>query len=304
MKLGIKIAPGPERYADVERTHAEFCEVWYNANKPGDYTELFSYLKIHAPHSGLHFWGAVSDGHLTTLAYPDSRILKESVHLIKQTIDTAARNRFSYVNIHPGTRALVCMDFATQSFTVTTPQKPISECEPIFLEQAHRVSDYAKSRGVVLTIESVPPKTANEWLTTGNRNDIIDLGELPLKTLLQAVENGAWFANDFGHTAANCASKKPKDIWTMLYDVSKTYASRTKLIHIGFLAPPFTGTDFHDRMDNPLLETSRAVPNNTKLIELLKLYKNRDDIYALVEPKSDHVKNFFLAQDLIKSACV
>jgi hypothetical protein len=125
-----------------------------------------------------------------------------------------------------------------------------------------------------------------------------------MTTLMKAIANNAWFANDFGHTAANCVSDSTKDIWAMLYDVSKTYASKTKLIHIGFLAPPFNGTDFHDHMDNPLLETNQAVPNNQQLIDLFKLFPDRDDVYALVEPMNDHVKNFFLAKTLLEQAGV
>lgn len=304
MKLGIKIAPGKGRFDDLKRTNAEFTEVWYNANAPDDYTDLFRYLTIHAPHSGLHFWGAIANGALATIAYPDTTVTNESLNLIKQTIDTAAKHSFSYVNIHPGTRSLVAMDFTTVTFTVLTKSQSVEECEPIFLHNAKELTDYGANRGVVLTIESVPPRTANQWLTTGVRNDVIDLGELPLTILTKAIENGAWFANDFGHTAANCLSDNTKDIWTMLYDVSKKYASQTKLIHVGFLAPPFNQTDFHDHMDNPLLQTNQTVPNNNQLIDLLKLFPDRDDVYALVEPKSDHVRNFFLAKALINQAGV
>jgi len=304
MNLGIKVAINDHSISDLERTHAEFAEVWYNANTPDDYTNLFSYLKTHALQSGLHFWGAIANGALATIAYPDTTVANQSLTLIKQTIDTAARNNFSYVNIHPGTRSLVHLDFKTVAFTVLTAPKPIDVCESIFLEHAKELTDYATKRGVVLTIESVPPRTANKWLTTGVRNNVIDLGELPITTLMKAVTNGAWFANDFCHTAANCLSDNTKDIWTMLYDVSKQYATQTKLIHLGFLAPPFNGTDFHDQMNNPLLQTTQAVPNNAQLIDLLKLFPNRNDVYALVEPMSDHVRNFFLAKTLLDQASV
>lgn len=304
MNLGIKVAPGQRSIDDLQHTNVQFAEVWYHANKPDEYRELFAYLKIHAPHSGLHFWGALANDALATIAYPDTTVANESMNLIKQTIDIAANNTFSYVNIHPGTRSLVQLDFKTVTFKVLTPQKPMTECEPVFLEHAKELHDYAVNRGVVLTIETVPPKTANKWLTTGVRTDPIDLGELPMTTLMKAINNGSWFANDFGHTAANCPSQDTKNIWAMLYDVSKTYASQTKLIHIGFLAPPFNNTDFHDHMDNPLLQTTQAVPNNNQLIDLLKLFPNRNDVYALVEPMNDHVKNFFLAKTLLEHAGV
>ena len=302
MKLGIKIAPGKNRYQDIEKTHAEFVEVWYNANKPDDYEDLFSYLKNYAPESGLHFWGAIDTGVLATLAYPDPDIIKQSIRLIEKTIEIAAQNTFSYVNIHPGTRALVTMDFETQACTLKSPPKKTGECEQIFLENADSISHFARENGVVLTIESVPPKTANRWLATGSRDTVIDLGELPLTTLLTAVDRGAWFTNDFGHTAANFDQSAPETIYPMLYDVSKKYASHTKLIHIGFLAPPYNGTDFHDSLDNPLLKTNATVPNNKQLVELLALYNDRDDVFALVEPHGNHIKNYFLAHALTTKA--
>jgi hypothetical protein len=298
MKLGIKVAPRQDSFEDITNTKAEFTEVWYNANKPDDYRDLFNFLHDHAPHSSLHFWGAIDNGTLATISYPDTKVIKETLALIKKTIDTAAKNNFSYVNIHPGTRSLVHMDFTTTAFTVLSKPQPVSVCEPIFFENAKDLSNYAANRGVLLTIESVPPEIANRKV----RGDTLHVGELPLQTLLHAVDMGIAFANDFCHTAANCSSQDTKDIWTMLYDVSKQYASQTKLIHIGFLIPPFNGTDFHDHMDNPLLQTHQSVPNNNQLIELFKLFPNRTDVYALVEPTNDHVKNYFLAKDLLMKA--
>lgn len=299
MHLGIKVASRQESIINLQQTNATFAEVWYNANKPTDYQELFSYLRVHAPHSGLHFWGAIDDNIMATIAYPDTKILNNSISLIKRTIDTAAENNFSYVNIHPGTRALVGIDMATVTFAVQSKPNPVEVCEPLFLENAQILSTYAKNKGVLLTIESVPVK--------GDRKKLLDFGELPLSSLFKAVTNGIAFANDFGHTAANFvfATKGNTDqMNTMLYDVSKTYASRTKLLHIGFLAPPFQGADFHDQLDNPLLETSQTIPNYNQLINILKLYKNRDDMFALVEPTNDHVKNFFLAKTLLTKAGV
>jgi len=303
MKLGIKVALNNHSKDDIIRTNAEFTEVWYNANTPDDYTDLFSYLKVYAPQSGLHFWGALANGSLATIAYPDKAVTDESLNLIQKTIDITAANNFSYVNIHPGTRSLVHLNFKTVSFTVLEPPKPIAVCEPIFLEHAQLLTEYAGQRGIQITIESVPPRTANQWPTAG-RNDVLDLGELPLITLLKAIDTGTNFANDFCHTAANFILDKPENTYKMLYDVTNRYSPKTKLIHIGFLAPPFNGTDFHDQLDNPLLTTTQTIPNTNQLIDLFKLFKNRDDVYSLVEPMNDHVKNFFLAKNLLTQAGV
>lgn len=304
MKLGIKVAPNNHSMQDLEQTHAAFTEVWFNIQEKDRYNDLFAVLRKNAPQSGLHFWGALQDGSMTTIAYPDTRVIHASMQLMRDTIDIAAEHGFSYVNIHPGTRTLHTMDFTTQQFTVQTPIVPVETAEPIFLENASTLTAYAKNRGVVLTVETVPCRSANNWLTTNGRTDPVDLGELPIGSLIRAQAHGIAIANDFGHTAAFTPDATPDQTWDHLNRYTALLASATRLIHIGFIIPPFNGTDCHDMLNNPLFETSQAIPNHEQIISLFQLFKNRPDIFALVEPRQDHADNYGWAKKLLLEAGV
>jgi hypothetical protein len=117
-----------------------------------------------------------------------------------------------------------------------------------------------------------------------------------------AMERGISIANDFAHTTANCTSDNPQELWTYLQDTSKRMLSHTRLLHISYVMRPHHGSDCHESLDHPKMATDEIVPNSMQMIELLKLYKNRGDIWALVEPTVDHVKNYFLAKTLLKFA--
>ena len=66
----------------------------------------------------------------------------------------------------------------------------------------------------------------------------------------------------------------------------------TKLLHIGFIIPPYNGTDYHSCLYYDEFKTETAVPNYNETKQLLKMFINRDDVGVLVEPEKDHVGNF------------
>jgi hypothetical protein len=68
---------------------------------------------------------------------------------------------------------------------------------------------------------------------------------------------------------------------------------------LGYVIPPYNGVDFHDSLDNPLLDTDDAIPNKKEMVKLLKIFENREDVWILVEPKEDHVKNYLLAGKIL-----
>lgn len=76
-------------------------------------------------------------------------------------------------------------------------------------------------------------------------------------------------------------------------------AHATRLIHLGFLMPPYNGTDNHDTLENPALDTDQALPNKQQMLQLLKCFKNRDDVWILTEPNGRHAQNYFLAQKIL-----
>jgi hypothetical protein len=73
-------------------------------------------------------------------------------------------------------------------------------------------------------------------------------------------------------------------------------------LHLGYIIPPYNGTDYHDHLDNPVFESPNAIPNKNQMIELLKIFRHQKNIWALVEPNGLHPKNYFLAQKLLVDA--
>lgn len=303
MKLGIKVGPRQNSITDLKETHAPFAEVWFRIDKQDDYTELFSYLIQQKIDTGLHFWGLTHDGLVPGIAYDDPRYIHESIDLFKQTIDIAAKNGFSYVNIHPGFQTRVACEYTNLIFSrVDDCVTPYEQAARIFLEHVDLLDTYAKQNHVLLTVETTPLMVQSGSLhDKTNRASVDDFKEfsylgLPVETLQFAI------ANDFGHTAANCISQTPEPVWDFLLQKTIALAPQTKLLHIGYIVPPFNGTDFHDQMDNPIFETNRSVPNKNQILELLKLFKHRDDVRGLVEPDGQHPKNYFLTQKLLANA--
>lgn len=301
MKLGIKTGPDNPYKQDIESTHPAMVELWYNASKPDDYTELFSYLKTQHLDIGLHFWGIVPGNKLTNLSYPDPVISKLSYTLVKQTIDVAARHGCAYVNIHPDLLILLQVDFDSMAIKQVSDPTDEPEAIRVFIQRVSELHEYAQTLGVKLTVETVPMRDAPTWNPDRDRTRVINIHQMPIQLHHDLARRSLYIANDFCHTACNMRSDDPQAVSEFLFSETKLLAPHTKLIHLGYVIPPFNGVDFHDSLDHPQFNTD-AVPNKKQTIELLKLFKNRDDVWILVEPKSDHVKNFFLAQELIKIA--
>ncbi|MBI3577245.1 TIM barrel protein [Candidatus Gottesmanbacteria bacterium] len=305
MILGIKVGPDRQSFLDLEQTNAPFAEVWFDVNRADEYMELFAELKRRHMQVGLHFWGIVSDQIMVSFGHPDQNVLDGSRKLVKQTIDIAAREGFAYVNIHPGSRAIVQMDLGHMDYPSISEPVPVEQANKIFLEEMRALDHYAKTKGVVLTVETVcrkVPKT--KWYEPSSRLNPIDLHQLPAASVAAAGSVGIAVANDFVHTESHAASENPTDIWTYLSDMTRQMAPQTRLVHLGFMVPPLNGCDTHDSLDNPLLETDQAVPNRRQMIELLKLFANRDDVWILVEPNGRHPENYFLAKKILEDAGV
>lgn len=305
MKLGMKVGPQPQSITDVQTACPDFVEVWYDCTRPDDYNNLFAFLQENRIETGLHFWGSLT-GLYPTLAYEDPDVTGEFMMLMKKTIDVAARNRFSYVNIHPGTRAKVAINYQEETFSVLSKPSQLHSSIERFIKNAKRLKQYAEQRSVLLTVETVAPISKNHWITNAmeGRNKPFNAYELPIQAIFSAAKEDIAIANDFAHTAASCITDDAKKVWDFLLETTKTLAPKTKLIHIGFLVPPYNGTDFHDHFDNPLFQTSKAVPNNHQMIQLLKLFQNQNNVFSLAEPNGRHVENFRFAQKMLAAAGV
>lgn len=155
MILGMKVGPDKQSLLDLAQTNAPFAEVWFNIARIDEYTELFDALKARRMQVGLHFWGVLDGGISPGFGYPDHAILEGSEKLVKKTIDIAARNAFQYVNIHPGNRAIVKMDLDRMDYPYVSEPIPLSRAEPIFLAEMVKLNEYAASKGILLTVETV-----------------------------------------------------------------------------------------------------------------------------------------------------
>lgn len=299
MKLGIKVGLRNEKESleNLTRTNPDCVEVWFDINKAGDYKDLFSVLKKRHIDVGLHFWGALPDKTYANISFPDPDLLNSSMTLIKKTIDIAAINNFQYVNIHPGSSAIVKVDFEKNHFTLLSKPVNLDISQNLFLENAKILNGYALSKGIVFTIETVPPKAPSNW-SDRERSFPMDIFELPFSSIEEAAKNGLFIANDFEHTAACKISKDPKEIYSFLKQKTQNLLPQTRLIHLGFIIPPYDGTDTHDSMENPLFETEVAIPNSNQMKELLELFKE-SDVWLIPEPKSHHVENYLKVIELI-----
>ena len=303
MKLGIKVGPQKQSILDLEETNAPFAEVWFRIDKKDDYDNLFSFLRKKHIDTGLHFWGLTHEDVVPTLTHDDVSLLQESMSLMKQTIDIAYQNTFSYVNIHPGFRMRIGCEYTDLVFSPKDDRiVPYEQATIHFLDSVEQLTAYAKRKNVVLTVETTPIRLQTGSLYNNeNRLSVQDCSEysylhLPTDTLQFAI------ANDFGHIAANRISEHAKPVWDFLYKKTIEYAPKTRLLHLGFIVPPYNGTDYHDQLDNPIFETPDAVPNKNQMVDLLRLFQKRDDVWALAEPNGQHVKNYFIAQKLLTDA--
>lgn len=303
MTLGIKSGLRGDSIRDVTLTRPAFTEIWFNVTNSDAYEPLFEGLERLSVPSALHFWGMTKTGLFPTFSYPDQAFIDESIALIKKTIDIAARHTCLYVNIHPGVAARTAIDFSREDFHVLSDPIDPKISEQLFLEHIQTIQAYAKARNVLLTVETVPTHVVTPW--SGPRNTTTTyMHELSIDTLYKAADTyGLALANDFGHTAANIISDNASLVWEFLRMQTERLAPLTRLLHVSFLNPPFNGTDFHGDLDDPQfrnLLNGTSVPTYEHMQQLLKLFVDRPDVYALVEPPADHVKNFRLLTDLVK----
>lgn len=299
MKLGIKIAPGNDWTRDIEATHPAFVEIWYDPSCPADYDGIFSYLRKNKIDAGLHFWGTAY-GFMANTSYPDPKISRASMALIQSTINTAARHNLSYVNMHPDLYALLKVNLETLVIRVASaPADPV-HMEETFVAHAQELSDYAASKNVLLTVETVPMRDTRSWKPDRDRTQVYDIHQPNPRMYQKLASSRVAIANDIGHVVCDCISDDRGRVLRYLFQTTKTLAPATKLIHLGFIVPPYNGVDFHDTLENPILSTTQAIPNTSEMIELLKIFKDRDDVRILVEPRENHVKNFFLAREILR----
>lgn len=301
MKVGLKVSLREDTRERIRNSRPEMCEVWFDATRPDDYSDMFGFLKSSGLDVGLHFWGRLPDGVLANLSYPDRSDLERSRTLYERTVDLAARYRFSYVNIHPGYSARVAIDASFEKFSVRSQPIPSDESISVFLEHVNNLNSYAQHRHVTLTVETVPARVTDGWTDPGPRQQTQNIYELPLAAIEQAAKSGIVIANDFNHTAAHVMTDRRDTVREYVQAVTERLAPHTRLIHAGFLIAPYNGTDMHDTFLGPKFRDPGAVPNEDELRRLIRIFVHRDDVWMLAEPSVDHIGNYRYLRSLVDS---
>jgi len=250
---------------------------------------------------GLHYWHVLENGIEPNLAYERDRIAEKTEASMRETIDIAQEVGATYVNIHPGAYSLRELNLDKQ-YTRTFHDKTISveEGNLSVEERSKRLNKYAISKNILFLLETLPRNEVARWLGSGREN-VKSGNSVTLDVLEKLGIDGLFLNNDFGHTVAQCLSETPTEIYQYLLDWTKKLAPFTKLLHINTVRPPFNGTDSH----NGVLEedfTLNVVPNRAQLIELLRLFKDREDVWIIPEPETEKmVDNFRAINDLVKT---
>lgn len=301
--VGLKLGPELARIPELDEVKPAFVELWFDISKYTEYDAVFHALEQRNIPSGIHFWGTTQAGMFTNVCYPDEDLINESLRLIERTIDIAARHNCVYVNIHPGNSAIVAIDFEKQEFRVCSEPVPVQQSISLFLQHTEAICRYATSKNILLTVETIPMLDTTGWSGEEPRKRPLDVYNLPIEAVLRYAESGHAVANDFSHTAATIISDDSENVRRHVFNITRRVFRQTRLIHAGFIVPPYNGTDFHGSFDHPKFTSQLAVPNHDDIIQLLRLFNSREDtIYLLAEPAYDHVGNFRRLRALLEAS--
>ncbi len=301
MKPGIKIGLLNWRKR-LEKSQPAYVEVYFMVPQFKEYQAMFSYLKKKEVKFGLHFWAKLKNDYMPNIVFK-GKVAGESCELIKQAIDIAAGAGAHYVNIHPGSFRLKKIDFIGRKVIVSHQQVDFAKGKKELFKNAKMLDNYAKKKGVLFLIETICKREAANW--SGKKSarlktqNALNVNSQTLYEL--AKKENISLNNDFGHTLTETISDNRKKIFKNLFLTTKKLAPFTKLIHSNTTPPPFNGTDAHCG----LLESdfkNKVLPNKTEIIKLLKIFKDREDVWLIPEPLKSHVANFKSLKKLIKKA--
>lgn len=289
---GIKI--GPKDWATkLNQSQAKLAEIWYRADKPEWYHEMFQVLHDRGVIFGLHYWGITSSGHEANLAYPGENF-QESVDLVQACLNQAIDQQAAYVNIHTGNRRLMNIQLGELSQIVPDPNSiQISNDQAVFTRNQALIDlgRQAREHQVQLLVEAIPQKVA-----TDSRLHPINQYPASLDGLLSLCQQGLiGFTNDFCHTFAFDQDN--------FETITQDFAPYTKLVHANTLTPPYNGTDEHRGILDDDLAQPGVFPSKDQLISLIGQIqsKSQSDLWLIGEPADHHIENYQKLQNLIKS---
>ena len=288
---GIKI--GPRNWKEILSSYSpQCCEVWFRVDQITQYEEMFSTLQENRIPTGLHFWGILPGGLMPNFAYPDEDVRGPSLKLVKQSIDVASEHGFSYVNIHPGSYRLSRVNLDRLFMRpIQGRETTESEGNMVLAENIQELTRYAQRRGVLFLVETVPAREPLHFrdLTSGRRRSQ-DMRNVPVSALVNLARPGFFICNDLCHTTMDIISDDRDFLFQQLLEKTKLLSDKTRLIHVNTMPPPFNGTDGHlgiRRQDF----SEDIFPAREQLKQLLSLFVDRDDVWVIPEPFSDHIEN-------------
>lgn len=297
MQAGIKI--GLKEYQQrISQTQASVCEVYFRIDQKDRYHKLFDLLKTKGIKAGIHFWGHLKGNLLYNLASPVNYVREQTLSLIKETIDIAAQNQCYYVNVHPGNYCLVEMDLDRGCYGKISQFIPKEQGLQTLLENVDILHKYALNRKVLFLVETVSCLDNPFWYDEKTRLKPIDVGYVRVETLIVLASHGYFITNDLGHTLSDEISENREFLYQKLLEKTKQLAKQTKLIHPNTTKPPFNGTDTH----NGLLDEDfkqNVLPTKKQLLEILKIFKKRNDVWLIPEPIKDHEKNYLELEKMV-----
>lgn len=293
---------GPQNFAEgqaiVTDLGASMCEVWFDVTKADSYKEMLAWLQKHNVSIGLHHWGTVNGNLKTNLATQNEHIRNETIHQIRQTIDIGADIGCAYVNIHPGAQAIETINLTTWEQSMTSdPVTSLVDSTELLLMASKELNEYAQAKNILLTIESLPGRE-----TSGGRENTYDAGNTSLATMELLANNNIWIANDITHSASQLLVHEQDTAvaWKQLIEFSTRIASQTRLIHMNVITPPYNGTDSHDGITDEDF-THETFPRKEGVREFLTLFKKRDDVFVVNEPKANPAGNYQALRALVTS---
>lgn len=301
MKLGVKFSYDNWQ-SILQKTKAEYAEVWFRVEWEERYKELFEHLNQNKIKFGLHFWSEIEGGFLPNLSYKGKDVAEKTAEAVKKNIDIAEKVGAVYVNVHPGALTLEKVNLK-EMYARVVPNTEIKLENGIktFKENAVKLSNYAKDRNVLFLVETVPKNEAAKWNDKTSRLSVQRSQNLPPEALLQAIDVGIYLSNDIGHLISAWVSDDGDFLFKKMMDFSKKAKNSTKLIHLNTVARPFNGTDSHNGI-LPADFSQNVIPNKKQLMEFFSLFENRDDIWVIPEPQANlMVENYFEAWKLVNS---
>ena len=302
MKVGVKVGPNEQQWRGVlEQSQAKYCEVWFRLDQKERFEPLFEYLRQNQIEFGLHFWAILSGGYEPNLAFAPEGIAQESQELMQETLELASKVGAVYVNIHPGSLKLKRLDLDKREMALL-PGKGVTEAEAMasLIKRVTELHQEADKLGVRFLTETVPKNDMQHWRDMSGRLNPQRTENISPEIIVELAEAGLWVTNDFGHTAAAWETEDKNWLWEKVWQVSQKLAEQTKLVHLNTIMPPFNGTDAHSGILEKDFEAG-AFPNKQQVIELLRLFKNRDDVWVIPEPEEeDMVDNYKAILELVR----